>query len=112
MHLQAYCIQGSDIIVEEKVCFEIVSPRNVRKYIHKVPPTWLPKHDLNKDNTNKHANVDSRELMRPQSHTQNSKQLRNEMRVKIKCSCPREGQAETLQVGHILVAIHRLIEMG
>lgn len=36
---------------------EIVSPRDVRSHIYKLLPTWLPKHELNKDDTNTHASV-------------------------------------------------------
>lgn len=28
-------------------------PSNVRGYSHKTSPTWLPKHDLNEDNSNR-----------------------------------------------------------
>ena len=36
---------------------EMVSPTNVRSYTHKVFPTWLPNHDLSRDDTNGHAKV-------------------------------------------------------
>ena len=40
-------------------CYKVVFPRNVRSYTHKVSPTWLPKGDLNKDNTNdSHVNTE------------------------------------------------------
>jgi len=45
-------------IWDQGVCSEILSPRNVRSYTHKVSPTWLPKHELNREDSNKHANVD------------------------------------------------------
>lgn len=35
-----------------------LSTINVRSYTHKVSPTWLPKHELNREDSNKHANVD------------------------------------------------------
>jgi hypothetical protein len=38
---------------DQEDCWEIVFPRNMRSTIHKVSPTWLPKHELNKKNTNK-----------------------------------------------------------
>lgn len=34
-------------------CYEVMYPRNIRKYDHEVYQLWLPKHDLNKDNTNR-----------------------------------------------------------
>lgn len=36
---------------EQGIFSETVSPKNVRRYTHIVPPTWLPKHELNKDAT-------------------------------------------------------------
>lgn len=33
------------------VCCEILSPNNIGSYTYKGSPTWLPKHELNKDNT-------------------------------------------------------------
>lgn len=43
---------------DERVCCEIVSPRNVKSYTHKASPTWMPKHELNRDGTNIYANMD------------------------------------------------------
>lgn len=57
------------------VCCEIVFPRNVTSYTHKVSPTWLSKHELNKDNTDRHAKVYERQPIRPQPYTKNYKQL-------------------------------------
>lgn len=45
---------------EQGVCFEIVCPRNVRSYIHDSSPTWLPKHKLHNDNSDRHDNVGRR----------------------------------------------------
>lgn len=48
-----------------------VSPRNVRRYTHKSSPTWLPKNDLNKDNTNRHAMDKGKSLrLHPYTKTQ------------------------------------------
>lgn len=44
----------------QEVCYEIVSPRNVRSHTHKVSPTWLPKLELNKGDVNRHANMDEK----------------------------------------------------
>ena len=65
-----------------------LSPRNVRSYIHKVSPTrnparksflkaTLPKHELNKDDTNGHAKVDRKKPTSPQPQSKNYRQLRN-----------------------------------
>lgn len=43
---------------DHKGCNEIVPPSNVRNYTHKVLPTWLPEHELNKDCTSGQAEVD------------------------------------------------------
>lgn len=51
------CGKSSGKIVRVKgtgVCCEVLSPGNVRNYIHDVSPTLLPKHDLNKGNS-RHA---------------------------------------------------------
>jgi hypothetical protein len=34
-----------------------VCSKNVRSNIHEVSVSWLPKHVLNKDNTDRHANM-------------------------------------------------------
>lgn len=36
---------------------EVVSPRNVRSYTHRVSPTPPPKHELNKEDTNEQAKL-------------------------------------------------------
>ena len=41
---------------KNRVCCEIVSPRIVRNPTHEAQPTWLPKHDTDKNNTNRHIN--------------------------------------------------------
>lgn len=43
----------------------IVSPRNFRNYTHEFSPTWLPKHYLNKKNTNIRADMDVGKLVFP-----------------------------------------------
>lgn len=47
----------------------LLSPRNVRNHTHKVLPTWLPKHQLNKD-----INRQTRE---GKTYTNNYRQLKN-----------------------------------
>lgn len=41
---------------KNRVCCEMVSPRKVKNYTHEAEPTWLPKHDTDKNNTNRHLN--------------------------------------------------------
>lgn len=50
------------------VCFEMVSPSNIRSYIYKVSPTWLCRCDLNKDDISKPARLDEGKPMRLQLH--------------------------------------------
>lgn len=35
---------------KQKVCYEVVSPRNIRNCTRKDPPTRLQRHELNEDN--------------------------------------------------------------
>lgn len=58
------------------VCYEIVSLRNVRSYTDKISPTWLSKHELNEDNTNRHADRDWGKLRRSHLYTKSYRQLR------------------------------------
>ena len=51
-------------------------PSDVLSYTHKVSPTWLPKHELNRDHI-RHGKVDGRNPRRPQSYTENYRYLRN-----------------------------------
>lgn len=44
--------------------------------MHVVSPTWLPKHDLNKDNISRHANMDRGPHKRPQPQAKNYRQPR------------------------------------
>jgi hypothetical protein len=30
-------------VEDQRLCYESVSPRNVRRYNHKISPAWLPK---------------------------------------------------------------------
>lgn len=48
-----------------------MSTSNVRGYIYKASPTWLPKHELNKDNRNRHDKVNEGKPkpMRPKPYT-------------------------------------------
>lgn len=54
---------------ENKVCCNIVSPDNVRNFIHEASPTWLSKHDLSKDGHNRQANKDEGILTGSQPQT-------------------------------------------
>lgn len=48
---------GSSKSQRNRVCCEVVSPRNIRSYTHKHSPTGLTKCELEKDN-NRQANID------------------------------------------------------
>lgn len=52
---------------EREVCYKIVPSREVRSYTNEVSLIRLPKYDLNKVDSNQHANTEGRELMAPQS---------------------------------------------
>jgi hypothetical protein len=39
-------------------CYDPMSPNNIRSCTHKVPPMLLPKHKLNKYDTNRDAKID------------------------------------------------------
>lgn len=43
-----------------------MSSRNLRSYTHGGCLTWLPKHDLGKAGTNRHANLEAGKFSRPQ----------------------------------------------
>jgi hypothetical protein len=45
----------------QEIWCEIVSPRNIRNYTQEFSPTWLPKHELTKNDVSKHANRDARD---------------------------------------------------
>lgn len=51
---------------DEEVCYERLSPSNVRSYSPKVSPISLSKHEPKKDVMNRHAKVDGEKPMRPQ----------------------------------------------
>ena len=56
---------------------DCVSSPCQRFYTHEVSPTWLPKHELNENKTNKHANVESSgDLNYRQTVTGNKRTLR------------------------------------
>lgn len=59
------------------VCCETRSPRKFRSCHHKVSPTWLPKQELNRDNTNLCARVGGAKTINPQPCTRNCRQLRD-----------------------------------
>lgn len=47
---------------------EVIFPSNVVNYTSKVSPTWLPKHEMNKDDANGHTNWMGKSLQKPQSY--------------------------------------------
>lgn len=62
------CTKGSELTAEEglkdwksqrsrELAVRLFS-RNVRNYTHEVSSTWMPKHDLSKDETNNPANIE------------------------------------------------------
>ena len=64
---------------EQEICCRILSPRDVRSYVHNDCPNYeLNKDTINRnDTTNKNAKVDREKLKNSQSYTENYKQLRN-----------------------------------
>lgn len=50
---------------------------------YKVSPTWLPKRDLNKNDTNGHVKVDARKSTSPQPYTKDYRQLRDTERKRV-----------------------------
>ena len=58
-------------------CCENVSLSNVRSYSSDVSRRRLPKHERNKDDINRHAEVDRGEPVRPQPYTKSYRQSRN-----------------------------------
>ena len=61
----------------QRLCSKIVPPCDVRSFTHKVLPVWMSKHELNKDNSNRHAKVDTEKPTMPQPYTMSVRQLRN-----------------------------------
>lgn len=55
---------------DQGICYEIVSPRNVRNYTNKISPIRLAKHELNTNDSNKRAKGDREKLMRLQPYTE------------------------------------------
>lgn len=47
-----------------------VSPSKIRSYSHKASPTYLPKHELNKDDTKGHAKLDGEKSVGSHSYPQ------------------------------------------
>lgn len=71
--LVAWCPQCQTLADRFKIPqLVIVSPSDIRSDAHKVAPTWLPKCELSKDDTNGHAKVDREKHTRPQPDTKNS----------------------------------------
>ena len=64
---------------EQGICFDIVSPRNVREATCFKSYKWLPKHELNKDNTKSHANMERESSLglNPSQILRNSESQRN-----------------------------------
>lgn len=62
-----------------------MSPSNIRRYTHRVSSVWLPENELNEDDANKHAKLDTETSTRPQSYTKNYRDLGN---LEQKCLSP------------------------
>lgn len=43
-----------------------MSPRNVRSYTHDTVQTWQPRHEVSKENMNRHADMEEENLARLQ----------------------------------------------
>ena len=72
---------------EQGVCCKIMSPSNVGNYIHQVSPTWLPKHELSKNDTHgQDFQVNREKPIRPQHYTKNYRQLMTAQKRKISSS--------------------------
>lgn len=56
-------------------------PNNVRRYSHKALAAQLPRHELDKDDTNGQAKVDEVKPTRPRPYKKNYRQPRNAGRV-------------------------------
>lgn len=65
-------LQGPD----QGVFCETLSSCNVIGYTYKVSPTTLDKHDLRKDDTDRHVKIDEEKSTMSQSYKKNYKQLR------------------------------------
>lgn len=52
----------------QRLCSKIVPPCDVRSYTHKVLPTRMSKHELNKGNSNGHAKVDTEKPTMPKTY--------------------------------------------
>lgn len=74
LRLRKHCRRGSG---DRGICYEIVSPSTVRKNTHKSYKHDFPKHELNKDDTNRQGKVSWGESPgRPQPCTKGGRQLR------------------------------------
>lgn len=62
---------------------ETRSPRKFRSCHHKVSPAWLPKQELNRDNTNLCARVGGAKTINPQPYTRNCRQLRDARKGRV-----------------------------
>lgn len=61
---------------------DCVSEKSQRSFTCEVSSTRLPKHDPNKDDTERHANKEQGALRRPQLQTKSLRQLRYAERVR------------------------------
>lgn len=64
--------RGTERLGEPKdkgICWCIMSPSNIISYTHKVSLTWLPKCELNKNDTNRQAKLDGEKPTTPQHYT-------------------------------------------
>lgn len=78
LRLGEHCIRGGREIAAAStsgVYFEIVSPYNVRSYTCQSSPTWPPKCEANKHDTNDHAKLDGEKPTRHQPYRKNYRQL-------------------------------------
>ena len=65
------------------VCYEILSPCNIKTYIHEALPTWLVKCELKDYKTNEQSKVDKEKPKMPQAYTKNYRHLRKSGIIKV-----------------------------
>lgn len=65
----------------------------------------MPRHELNKDNSNSHGKVDRGKFMRPQPYTKNHMQLENQRVEEI--VFPAEGESgRSMGKGKIIIKMY------
>ena len=65
-------------MIDIRVCCETVFSSNIKSYTNKVLTTSLPKHELNKDDSNGHARLDGDKPMKHHFRTKTVFFLRKE----------------------------------